>query len=91
MLKKMATMAAAVSLIVGSAAPAIAAHPLSLANAQGLRGSAVMGPSSRLDGDDTTMQLIGLGGAALLVLAIVLLLDDDVDLEQPLGPGPQSP
>ena len=87
MLKKMASMAAAVSLIVGSAAPAIAAHPLSLANAESLRGSAVMGPSSRLDGDDTTMQLIGLAGAALVVLAIVFLLDDDVDLVQPIPPN----
>ena len=87
MLKKMATMAAAVSLIVGSAAPAIAAHPLSLANAEGLRGSAVLGPSSRLNGDDTTTQLLALGGVALVVLGIVLLLDDDVDLVQPIPPN----
>jgi hypothetical protein len=87
MLKKMATMAAAVSLIVGSAAPAIAAHPLSLANAPGLRGSAELGPSSRLNGDDTTTQLLALGGVALVVLGIVLLLDDDVDLVQPIPPN----
>lgn len=91
MLKKMATMAAALSLVAGSVAPAIAAHPLSLANAPGVRGSAELGVSSRLNGDDTTMQLLALGGVALLVLGIVLLLDDDVDLVQPFPPQPTSP
>ena len=91
MLKKMATMAAALSLVVGGVAPAFAAHPLSLANAPGLRGSAELGVSSRLGGDDTTTQMLALAGVALLVLGIVLLLDDDVDLVQPLDPQATSP
>ena len=91
MLKKMATMAAALSLVAGSVAPAIAAQPLSLADIAGARGSAELGASSQLNGDDTTNQLIGLGAAALLVLAIVLLLDDDVELVQPFPPQPTSP
>jgi hypothetical protein len=46
-----------------------------------------LGPSSRLNGDDTTTQLLALGGVALVVLGIVLLLDDDVDLVQPIPPN----
>jgi hypothetical protein len=91
MLKKMATMAAALSLVAGGVAPAVAAHPLSLANIAGARGSAELGPSSQLNGDDTTMQLIGLGGVALLVLGIVLLLDDDVEFTQNFPVQPTSP
>ena len=93
MLKKMATMAAALSLVAGGVAPAVAAHPLSLANIAGARGSADLGPSSRLNTDDDsmTMQLIGLGAVALIVLGIVLLLDDDVEFTQNFPVKPTSP
>ena len=87
MLKKMATLAAALSLVGGSVAPAMAAQPLSLANAPGFRAAAALGASSELEGDDTTMQIVAIAGVGLLVAAIVLLLDDDVDLNQPLPPG----
>jgi hypothetical protein len=57
------------------------------------RGSADLGPSSRLNTDDDsmTMQLIGLGAVALIVLGIVLLLDDDVELTQNFPVKPTSP
>ena len=92
LLKKMATMAAALSLVAGSVAPAFAAQPLSLDNSPTVRASAETGASSYLDTDrdDTWMQLAGLAGAVLLVLAIVLLLDDDVDFTQPIS-NPTSP
>ena len=90
LLKKMATMAAALSLVAGSVAPAFAAQPLSLDNSPTVRASAETGASSYLDTDrdDTWMQLAGLAGAVLIVLAIVLLLDDDVEFTQPI---PNSP
>jgi hypothetical protein len=93
LLKKMATMAAALSLVAGSVAPAFAAQPLSLDNSPTVRASAETGASSYLDTDrdDTWMQLAGLAAVALIILGIVLLLDDDVDLNQPLGPTPTSP
>jgi hypothetical protein len=92
LLKKMATMATAVALVAGSvapavAAPAVAAQPLSLANAPGVRASAETGVSNRLNGDDTTTQILALAGVALVILAIVLLLDDDIDLVQPIPPN----
>ena len=92
LLKKMATMAAALSLVAGSVAPAFAAQPLSLDNSPTVRASAEMGASGYLDTDrdDTWMQLAGLAGAVLIVLAIVLLLDDDVDFDQPIS-NPVSP
>ena len=91
LLKKMATMAAALSLVAGSVAPAFAAQPLSLDNSPAVRASADAGASSYLDTDDDTwMQIAGLVGVALIVLAIVLLLDDDIDLEQPIPPTPPA-
>lgn len=89
LLKKMATMAAALSLVAGSVAPAFAAQPLSLDNSPTVRASAETGASSYLDTDrdDTWMQLAGIAGAVLIVLAIVLLLDDDVELVQPIPPA----
>lgn len=91
MLKKMATLAAALSLAGGSVAPAMAAQPLSLANTAGFRAAAEMGASNELEGDDTTMQIVGLAGVGLLVLGIVLLLDDDVEFTQPFPVTPTSP
>ena len=90
LLKKMATMAAALSLVAGSVAPAFAAQPLSLDNSATVRASAETGASSYLDTDrdDTWMQLAGLAGAVLIVLAIVLLLDDDVEFTQPISNSP---
>ena len=92
MLKKMATLAAALSLVGGSVAPAMASQPLSLANAPGIRAAAEMGASNALGGDDDqTMQIVALAGVGLLVLAFALLLDDDVDFTQPIAPQPHSP
>ena len=92
LLKKMATMAAALSLVAGSVAPAFAAQPLSLDASPTVRASAETGASSNLNGDrdDTWMQLAGLAGVALIILAIVLLLDDDVEFTQPIS-NPVSP
>jgi len=92
MLKKMATMAAALSLVAGGVAPAVAAHPLSLANIAGVRGSAQLGPNSQLDADENTTQIIGIGVAVLLVVGILWLLDDDIsELNQPFPKTPTSP
>lgn len=94
MLKKLATMAAALSLVAGSVAPAIAAQPLSLGNLPAARASADVGPSSALNGDrdDMWMQIAALVAVVLIIWGITEILDDDVDLSsQPLSPQPTSP
>ena len=78
MIKKMATMAAAVSLAFGSVAPAFAAHPLSVADSPAARASADMQDSSQLgDMSDTTTQIAVLVVIALLIWAGTELFDDD--------------
>ena len=78
MFKKMATVAAAVSLAFGSVAPAYAAPAA--------RASAEMQDSSQLgDMGDTTMQIAVLVIVALLIWAGTELFDDD-EIDVPGSP-----
>jgi hypothetical protein len=92
-LKKMATMAAALSLAAGSIAPAMAAQSLSLGNSPAVRASADVGPTSALGGDrdDTWMQIAALVAVVLIIFGITQVLDDDTNFDQPIPNPPASP
>ena len=74
LLKRIATLAAASMLALGSVA---SAHPLSLANGPAARASAETGSASKLNGDSTMTQLAVLAVIALLIWAGTELFDGD--------------
>ena len=77
MMRKLATVAAAVSLAFGSVAPAFAAQPLSVANAPARASADMQGASQLGDMSDTTTQIAVLVVIALLIWAGTELFDDD--------------
>lgn len=84
MWKKMATTAAALSLLAGSVAPAMAAHPLSVANSPDARAAAEVSGANELGNlNPQWTRLAVLGAIALLIIAGIALFDDD--------DGPDSP
>ncbi len=87
MLKKLALLAAATSLAMGTVA-AQAAQSSSVANAPAARAAADMSGASALRGrSDTTIQIAVLAIVALLIWAGTELFDDDEDDVQ----NPNSP